>query len=164
MVLEYEIIYSEITGIQFSGIVLKEGIWCVAKGCLWDKHVFAGDFDGYFLPFVGKQGIFITFYVVTGVFKILGVNRNIISKDEIGGITLGITDWFSALFAICTERRAGQRAELGGEHRELLGVGFHLALSARVARHLSDTAGGSVGGNLYPGAQHQPHSTYGSPA
>ena len=77
MVLEYEIIYSEITGIQFSGIVLKEGIWCVAKGCLWDKHVFAGDFDGYFLPFVGKQGIFITFYVVTGVFKILGVNRNI---------------------------------------------------------------------------------------
>ena len=90
MVLEYEIIYSEITGIQFSGIVLKEGIWCVAKGCLWDKHVFAGDFDGYFLPFVGKQGIFITFYVVTGVFKILGVNRNIISKDEIGGITLGI--------------------------------------------------------------------------
>lgn len=32
MVLEYEIIYSEITGIQFSGIVLKEGIWCVAKG------------------------------------------------------------------------------------------------------------------------------------
>lgn len=89
MVLEYEIIYSEITGIQFSGIVLKEGIWCVAKGCLWDKHVFAGDFDGYFLPFVGKQGIFITFYVVTGVFKILGVNRNIISKDEIGGITLG---------------------------------------------------------------------------
>ena len=45
MVLEYEIIYSEITGIQFSGIVLKEGIWCVAKGCLWDKHVFAGDFD-----------------------------------------------------------------------------------------------------------------------
>ena len=43
MVLEYEIIYSEITGIQFSGIVLKEGIWCVAKGCLWDKHVFAGD-------------------------------------------------------------------------------------------------------------------------
>ena len=46
MVLEYEIIYSEITGIQFSGIVLKEGIWCVAKGCLWDKHVFAGDFDG----------------------------------------------------------------------------------------------------------------------
>ena len=30
MVLEYEIIYSEITGIQFSGIVLKEGIWCVA--------------------------------------------------------------------------------------------------------------------------------------
>ena len=31
MVLEYEIIYSEITGIQFSGIVLKEGIWCVAK-------------------------------------------------------------------------------------------------------------------------------------
>lgn len=90
MVLEYEIIYSEITGIQFSGIVLKEGIWCVAKGCLWDKHVFAGDFDGYFLPFVGKQGIFITFYVVTGFFKILGVNRNIISKDEIGGITLGI--------------------------------------------------------------------------
>ena len=90
MVLEYEIIYSEITGIQFSGLVLKEGIWCVAKGCLWDKHVFAGDFDGYFLPFVGKQGIFITFYVVTGVFKILGVNRNIISKDEIGGITLGI--------------------------------------------------------------------------
>ena len=90
MVLEYEIIYSEITGIQFSGIVLKEGIWCVAKGCLWDKHVFAGDFDGYFLPIVGKQGIFITFYVVTGVFKILGVNRNIISKDEIGGITLGI--------------------------------------------------------------------------
>ena len=90
MVLEYEIIYSEITGIQFSGIVLKEGIWCVAKGCLWDKHVFAGDFDGYFLPFVGKQGIFITFYVVTGVFKILGVNRNIISKDEIGGISLGI--------------------------------------------------------------------------
>ena len=81
MVLEYEIIYSEITGIQFSGIVLKEGIWCVAKGCLWDKHVFAGDFDGYFLPFVGKQGIFITFYVVTGVFKILGVNRNIISKE-----------------------------------------------------------------------------------
>ena len=52
--------------------------------------MFAGDFDGYFLPFVGKQGIFITFYVVTGVFKILGVNRNIISKDEIGGITLGI--------------------------------------------------------------------------
>lgn len=90
MVLEYEIIYSEITGIQFSGIVLKEGIWCVAKGCLWDKHVFAGDFDGYFLLFVGKQGIFITFYVVTGVFKILGVNRNIISKDEIGGITLCI--------------------------------------------------------------------------
>ena len=81
------------------------------------------------------------------------------------GIDRGrFTDWFSALFAICTERRAGQRAELGGEHRELLGVGFHLALSARVARHLSDTAGGSVGGNLYPGAQHQPHSTYGSPA
>lgn len=81
------------------------------------------------------------------------------------GIDRGrFTDWFSALFAICTERRAGQRAELGGEHRELLGVGFHLALSARVARHLSDTAGGSVGGNLYPSAQHQPHSTYGSSA
>ena len=58
----------------------------------------------------------------------------------------------------------GQRTELGGEYRELLGVGFHLALSARVARHLSDTAGGSVGGNLYPSAQHQPHSTYGSSA
>jgi len=70
--------------------VLKEGIWCVAKGCLWDKHVFAGDFDGYFSLFVVKQGIFITFYVATGVFKILGVNRNIISKDEIGGITLCI--------------------------------------------------------------------------
>lgn len=56
MVLEYEIIYSEITGIQFSGIVLKEGIWCVAKGCLWDKHVFAGDFDGYFLVFKHYSG------------------------------------------------------------------------------------------------------------
>ena len=41
-------------------------------------------------------------------------------------------------------------------------LGF--VLFARVARHLSDTAGGSVGGNLYPGAQHQLHSTYGSPA
>ena len=90
MVLEYEIIYSEITGIQFSGIVLKEGIWCVAKGCLWDKHVFAGDFDGYFSLFVRKQGIFINYNNIPGFFKILGVNRNIISKDEIGGITLCI--------------------------------------------------------------------------
>ena len=108
MVLEYEIIYSEITGIQFSGIVLKEGIWCVAKGCLWDKHVFAGDFDGYFLPFVGKQGIFITFYVVTGVFKILGVNRNIISKDEIGGITLGIKRNYYEVCKSCIYESKGE--------------------------------------------------------
>ena len=76
-----------------------------------------------------------------GVMLSFGATRSDICPPADGrrhGIDRGrFTDWFSALFAICTERRAGQRTELGGEHRELLGVGFHLALSARVARHLT---------------------------
>lgn len=120
-------------------------------------------------------GVIGTFWLQTrtrreevGVMLSFGATRSDIVRLLMGeghGIDRGrFTDWFSALFAICTERRAGQRTELGGEYRELLGIGFYLALFARVARHLSDTAGGSVGGNLYPGAQHQLHSTYGSPA
>lgn len=42
------------------------------------------------IAFCGKTGHFYHFLCCHRGFKILGVNRNIISKDEIGGITLCI--------------------------------------------------------------------------
>ncbi len=53
---------------------------------LWDKHVFAGIWWIFCLLWENRS--FLSLFMLS--YKILGVNRNIISKDEIGGITLGI--------------------------------------------------------------------------